>query len=207
MISDHHDPHLFPVAIIDPLPAYAVGLVSAFAEAGFSAECPTDPPRWTERHDRSAVVITMDPPCDEELLQRLVKSDPELWITVLVTHPRLSGLRHFWGMGVHSVVDRMTRPQVIVRTVELTMASHAVVPMAIFESIAEKLLKASDIDLSEQHVAWLEALGRGARISDIAQASGYSIREMHRLLGQLYRTLGVSGRFEAIALAARSGII
>lgn len=54
-------------------------------------------------------------------------------------------------------------------------------------------------------IEWMRRLGNGERVVDIAASAGYSERTVYRGLDQLWSTLGVTGRNEAIALVNRKG--
>ena len=61
--------------------------------------------------------------------------------------------------------------------------------------------------LSARDVAWLRALADGVTVASLARASGYSQREMYRLLSALYARLGVDSRTEALLRADRAGLL
>jgi DNA-binding CsgD family transcriptional regulator len=59
--------------------------------------------------------------------------------------------------------------------------------------------------VSEQEIAWLQALARGERTIDVAACHGHSERGFYRALSRLWDRLGVTSRSEALALAAQVG--
>ena len=61
--------------------------------------------------------------------------------------------------------------------------------------------------LSARDVAWLRALADGVTVSSLARASGYSQREMYRLLAALYARLGADSRTDALLRADRAGLL
>ena len=54
---------------------------------------------------------------------------------------------------------------------------------------------------------WLRSLAEGATVGEVAAAEGYSQRHMRRLLANLYRRLGATGRVPALVAAARLGFL
>lgn len=54
---------------------------------------------------------------------------------------------------------------------------------------------------------WLRHLKTGMTIAKLAEIVGYSERSLYRLLHDMYGRMQVSNRTEAIAKAARLGII
>jgi DNA-binding NarL/FixJ family response regulator len=54
---------------------------------------------------------------------------------------------------------------------------------------------------------WLRHLADSGTVGSLAGQSGYSEREMYRLLGALYSRLGASNRTEALILAERWGLL
>ena len=59
-------------------------------------------------------------------------------------------------------------------------------------------------DLDRQRL-WL--LAQGATVGEVAAAEGYSSRHMRRLLADLYRRLGATGRIPALVAAVRLGLL
>jgi DNA-binding NarL/FixJ family response regulator len=55
--------------------------------------------------------------------------------------------------------------------------------------------------------AWLRHLADSGTVGSLAGQSGYSEREMYRLLGGLYARLGAGNRTEALLLAERWGLL
>jgi DNA-binding NarL/FixJ family response regulator len=62
-------------------------------------------------------------------------------------------------------------------------------------------------EVSSLERAWLRYLAGSGTVTGLARASGYSEREMYRLLGALYRRLGAANRTEALLLAERWGML
>lgn len=62
-------------------------------------------------------------------------------------------------------------------------------------------------DLSADERSWLLALAAGSTIDQLASASAYSRRQMHRLLNRAYAGLGASGRVEALLIAQERGLL
>ena len=61
--------------------------------------------------------------------------------------------------------------------------------------------------LGARDVVWLRALADGVTVGSLARASGYSQREMYRLLAALYARLGADTRTEALLRADRAGLL
>jgi DNA-binding NarL/FixJ family response regulator len=62
-------------------------------------------------------------------------------------------------------------------------------------------------ELLPRERAWLRHLADSGTVGSLAGQSGYSEREMYRLLGSLYSRLGASNRTEALLLAERWGLL
>jgi len=63
------------------------------------------------------------------------------------------------------------------------------------------------VTLSARDIAWLRALADGVTVGSLARASGYSQREMYRLLAAVYARLGADSRTEALLRADRAGLL
>ena len=62
-------------------------------------------------------------------------------------------------------------------------------------------------DVSPMERQWLRHLATSGTVASLAHATGFSQREMYRLLGGLYRRLGARNRTEALLLAERWGLL
>ena len=65
----------------------------------------------------------------------------------------------------------------------------------------------TQIRLSPAERRWLGSIAEGATVVEVAAAEGYSERHMRRLLADLYRRLGATGRVPALIAAARLGLL
>ncbi len=63
------------------------------------------------------------------------------------------------------------------------------------------------IRLSAAERRRLRSLAEGATVVEVAAAEGYSERHMRRMLADVYRRLGVTGRVPALIAAARMGLL
>jgi DNA-binding NarL/FixJ family response regulator len=63
-------------------------------------------------------------------------------------------------------------------------------------------LPVDDADLER-----LRALAGGTTVAQLADDNGFSEREMFRILSDLYESIGVKNRTEAIVWAARYGVL
>lgn len=60
------------------------------------------------------------------------------------------------------------------------------------------------VETSEEEVLWLEALGAGSSVVELAAAKGCSERDMYRSLNKLYVRLGVRNHTHALMEASRA---
>lgn len=63
------------------------------------------------------------------------------------------------------------------------------------------------IRLSPAERQWLRSIAEGATVVEVAAAEGYSERHMRRMLADVYRRLGVTGRVPALVAAAKMGLL
>lgn len=54
---------------------------------------------------------------------------------------------------------------------------------------------------------WLRSLADSATVGRLARLSGYSEREMYRLLNRVYSRIGAQTRTEALLIAQRRGCL
>ena len=63
------------------------------------------------------------------------------------------------------------------------------------------------VAVTPREAAWLRALADGVTVASLARASGYSQREMYRLLAAVYARLGTDNRTDALLRADRAGLL
>jgi len=181
------------------------GVADLLTATGYMVDMPGDIAEWTPRAGCSLVLLTLCAERDWERLTRLRAGHPELTVVVFVEDDLVaSGVRAIRA-GASSVLPRTVHAGVLERAVHATMDGHAVMPSALSAALAEGSMPGARSSLPPDELQWLRLLAEGMTVARLANEAGYSERAMYRLLGSLYRKLGVHNRVQAILLAQRQG--
>lgn len=192
------------VAIVDSVPTFRLGLETALARVQLNVVTPADTRAWA-RTSSGAVVITMRSMVEEQLLRDLHTDQPDRPLIAVLTSVQDASFRNAIVMGAHTAVAWNATLDDIVGAVQAALRGRALLPTGVVRSLA--LNTNSEPPLSNAEKDWLSQLARGVRVTQLAQRTGYSEREMHRLLQRLYGRLGATSRSEALVTATRLGLL
>lgn len=193
------------VGIISDTPTYSRGLASVLTDAGF---CVNTLPREFEPHSAagvSAAVIVVTSTEHFRCIGRVARQVP---VVSVLADPTDGERRRALRLGAYSALSWHSEPTTIVRAVHASLARESLLPYALTQSLLSNATERIDqppLDLQE--VQWLRRLAAGQSIAYIAAQAGYSEREMFRRLASVYRSMGVRNRSQAIAQAARWGLL
>lgn len=201
------------VVVTDPLPVYRHGLAEALRSSGWDvvemeAEAWID---WLRDHDGD--VAALDTVEDRAGLERVADAhrvNDNATICVLLTSTTSDTVRSSLAAGASTVISRDSdSPEVV----EILEAAHGrgrtVLPTAIAQDLAVRAVHtpSSAPPIDPRELAWLRALRGGATVAMLGRETGYSERQMSRLLHDLYARLGVRNREEALIRAALWGLL
>ena len=97
---------------------------------------------------------------------------------------------------------------VIGEALRAAVAGLVALPRQIALAMSDRVPEGSTYDwISREQGDWLVALAEGVTVGELADRIGWSERETFRMLGNLYRHLGVRNRTEAIIWATRHGLV
>lgn len=198
-----------PVAIVNAPPAYRHGLLSALRTHGCGSADPRDALRWAQSQERCAVLVVVDGhPSDTEQLQRYTDLR-NAHVVALLQRPTAKMAAATIRAGVDGIVAWDSTTEQLVATITAAASGFVMIPAKIARELArsERRLQEELEWLPEEHRGWLRQLARGCTVTQLAKRSGYSERAMHRLLRNLYRTLGVNNRSDALVMVSRSGLL
>jgi len=201
---DFVEPVAVRIAVVDPLPMFRQGVVTALEAAGHIVESPVDVVAWLRRGAGTLVLLTVVSNDDWALLGQVCDAAAShLVIALLDDASPVIGARAV-RIGAHSVVPREATAVMLSRTVDATLEGQAVMPAPVAAVLASDLLDSTHRVTADQ-LSWLRHLAGGATVAEVAEQAGYSERAMFRLLQKLYRNMGVDSRLEAIMRAKEAG--
>jgi DNA-binding NarL/FixJ family response regulator len=194
------------VVVLDPLPMFRHGVVSALHAAGRGDESPDDVFEWLAEDSRRLVLLTLQTASDWELLGRLRREHEDVPVIALLPHDSLSMQVRALSSGAAAVLPRDTGPLELVTAVASLMDGRAQIPLAALRAVTSAESAAQDDSpISPQELDWLSQLSLGMTVAGVAERAGYSERMMFRLLRDMYARLEVPGRTEALLLARERG--
>jgi DNA-binding NarL/FixJ family response regulator len=132
---------------------------------------------------------------------------PDVVAVVLIEEPNLAGYsralaRCTCAVPLHAELDD------VLTAIRAAANGYTLMPI----DIARDLTAQGDAtlplpQLSDRELRWLRALADNGTVLSLARSSGYSEREMYRLLSALYERLGTSTRTSALLRADRLGLL
>jgi DNA-binding NarL/FixJ family response regulator len=187
------------VAVIDQCPVYRHGLVRALEEAGYRV----DPAQgWDDAPSTLTVAILRS----AEDRDRLASAEAEVVAVAVLEDGSPERYAEALAAGASAVVAEDAPVTAVVEAVEAAMTGRTVLPLAIAQELARGAERCCP-PLSGEEIGWLRKLAHGVPVSQLANESFHSERDMYRILRRLYARIGVAGRAEAIVAATRWGFV
>ena len=187
------------VTVIDHCPVYRYGLIHALEEAGYSVEgaAPAD----TASSDLTVAVVRSDEDRD-----RLASIDTEPLVVAVLEDESPERYAEALAAGAAVVVAEDAPVSAVVEALEAAIDGRTVLPIPVAQQLARGTERCRP-PLSDEEAGWLRKLAHGVPVSQLAEESFHSERDMYRVLGRLYARIGVAGRAEAIVAATRWGFV
>ena len=186
------------VTVIDHCPVYGHGLVRALEEAGYSADAAAGP---DEAADLTVAVVRSD-----EDRVRLASIDDEPLVVAVLEDDSPQRYAEALAAGASVVVAEDAPVTAVVEALQAAMEGRTVLPIPVAQQLARGAARGCP-PLSGEEIGWLRKLAHGVPVSQLAEESFHSERDMYRVLGRLYARIGVAGRAEAIVAATRWGFV
>lgn len=199
-----------PTALLDPLRSVRRAIAS---EAGSVA---IDTADWEELSEwlaadhagEARVVVSLITELDHQRLATLTAENPDAVFVALLDQPESIDYAKAFRSGAVGACPRDSEPEEVVKVAEAARQGWSMLPAHISLELARTIRLSEPVTgIDPEEVMWIRALAEGTTVSALAQRVGYSEREMFRLLGHLYRRMGVANRTEALVTAARWGLL
>ena len=195
------------VALFNLPPVYRRGLGVGLTEAGYVVHLPSDITTWASEASGRKVAVTTDSDESLEALDGVRAAAPDIVSVVLIEDATLAGYsralpRCTAAVPLHAELDD------VLTAIRAAQNGFTLVPIDIARVLAGRgEASAEPPELSERELGWLRALADNVTVLSLARASGYSEREMYRLLSALYERLGTTTRTSALLRADRLGLL
>ena len=196
-----------PISVVDPVPAYRAGLLAVLAGEGFHCAHPDAVEATVAQPGRKALLITIRSDSEWETVNRYGHRCPTTVVIALLVDASPAGYRDAFRAGACSAVPFDAPVETIVAVLRAALDQHALLPVELAQALASGDNGQTRGWITDSEAEWLRHLKTGMTIAKLAEKVGYSERSLYRLLHDMYGRMQVSNRTEAIAKAARLGII
>lgn len=195
------------VAVVDLPTIYRYGLLAALAAAGIRGTTPTSPSEWAGLLDGvEPLVVVVSEKGAAQLEQVLADADPAVPVVQVLTDLSAERCAHALGEGATGVLRVEADLGDVVAVVRAAAAQETLLPRKVAVSLCGAT-GAPVPELRAQELQWLRRLADAATVASLARQSGYSEREMYRLLNGVYARLGATNRTDALLRAQRHGLL
>lgn len=134
--------------------------------------------------------------------------NPELVAVVIADDCSAPSVVQALRAGAAACVSRSSSFDELIEVVRLALRGTTAMPTAMAHQIMTTARVApSDCPVSAREAEWIRSLAHGRTVTKLAQDSGYSEREMYRILNQTYDRMGARNRTEAVVRAAGWGML
>lgn len=195
------------VAVSDGNQIFVRGLQECLREGGLNLVDVGHPPNRDAIADSGVALVSPDRVTIEECVADLAGAGSPATVVGLLSSTDPLIYVETLKSGAVAAVWRGSAPDRIECVLRLALEGHSVLPAAVVRILAAHRPTAIAPCLQGQDQVVLRYLATGETVRSIARQSGYSERAMHRRLRTLYKCIGARNRAEAIALAARWGIL
>jgi DNA-binding NarL/FixJ family response regulator len=194
------------VAVVDPLPMFARGLVETLNDEGHRAGTPEDIVGWVRGSGFPTVLLTISDERGWALLADILRVRPDAAVIAVLPVADAEAYVRALAAGAVGVLPREAPPGTVRDAVRAVLAGRSLLPI----EVIRRLLAGQEYEdpprpLSDEEITWLRQLADGSTVASLADRVGYSERMMYRLLSKLYTRIGAANRTRAIMLARDRG--
>jgi len=194
------------VAIVRTMPLVRQGIEATFVGTEFRSVDVRESELREWARQGGSVLVEVHGERDLELVAELRSESAEMVVVTLVA-PGLERLvEACLSAGANSAVHLETDTAGILLALRAAEGKLTVLPQSVGWRLTDGFA-AQAHSLSLVEVEWLQWLAAGRTVRQVADAAGYSSREMFRLLNRCYRKLGEQSRIKALLKAVKLGVI
>ena len=197
------------IGVVGGTPMWRRGVTSVLADAGYLAVEHPGLSEWRPGRSGRALLLYVAAASDLLPLSEFAEAHPH--IPVIVVAPEL-GVAEFAASvkaGAISAISADEPGELLLATLEHAIAGRASAAVSIVRALSMRIAAGfgEALSIDAVSIARLKSLAAGSTVSQMASETGFSEREMFRLLGELYSRIGVANRTEAIVWASRHGLL
>ena len=194
-------------AVVGVPTIYRFGLLAALASAGIRGAAPASSAEWAalfEGLEPLVVVVSQEEAAGLEQVLAAARST----VPVVQLLADLSAERCAQALGAAGTGALLVEADLddVVSVVRSAAARETLLPRQVAASLCGSTGSPAP-ELRPQELHWLRRLADACTVASLARSSGYSEREMYRLLNGVYSRLGATNRTEALLRAQRHGLL
>jgi DNA-binding NarL/FixJ family response regulator len=178
-------------------------------DLGFNAFETPSLVEWKPGRGAAAVVAWAEGESAQSEIAAFAESHPLIPLVAILSDLDLAGVAMLLRAGAWGAVDAADPAETLGEALSSALADRVSMPRQIAAAMAGRIPTITAVDqwVSAEQAAWLRELASGRTVAALSEQIGYSERETFRMLGELYASLGVKSRTEAIIWAARHGVL
>ncbi len=191
-------------------PVYRAGLGAGLLAAGLETRTVAEPaglPALLDGPGRLVVVLPSDQASLFDDARTGAPGHVAGWAAVHVIAE--TSAQHYAAAlrcGATGVVAEVAELSEVVDVIVAAASGRTLLPSA-HAQLLSRSLAGPPPRLEPRERAWLRRLADGGTVAGLARSSGYSEREMYRLLARVYARLGADSRTEALLMSERFGLL
>jgi DNA-binding NarL/FixJ family response regulator len=199
---------VIPLAVIDENALFRRGLRVGLQEAGFPVEESQDLLAWARLGGERAAIVTTSGAAELTRVTQAHKVNPEVTVVVITERRTARSFADALRAGATACISRSSSFEELIDVLRMALRGVTAMPTHLAQEIVTTARVApNDCPVSQREAAWIRVLAHGGTVTKLARESGYSEREMYRILHQIYDRMGVHNRTEALVRAAGWGLI
>lgn len=197
------------VAVIGGSPTWRRGVDSALADVGLGTVEYATVTEWRPGRSVVAILVFIEVAGDLVDMSAVARDYPQMPFVVVTPDLGVTEFAASVRGGAVSAVAEDAPTDELTATVTHALAGRASVPWHLLRALASRVRAGfgETIQLGLDEQGYLRDLATGATVAELANATGYSEREMFRTLSELYARIAVRNRTEAIIWASRHGLL
>lgn len=197
------------VGIYAKSPTVLRGIAAVVADAGYASVPLAGLAEWKPGLGGAVVVAVVRDESVAEDVRAFCEEHPHVPLIAISPEGGVGAIADKIRMGAITAIGEDDPEERIAAAVEAALTGMSVLSADVVAAMAAFVPSPANPGawVDEQEAGWLRQLADGVTVPSIAAASGYSEREMFRVLQRLYRRLDVKGRTEAILWASKQGLL
>lgn len=203
------------VVLLDFAPVYVHGLALGLQEAGIDCSVigstaalheGLNRPRLHGPLDSAALVVVLPHHDAVQLTATSLPSTVALHVVHVLPDASATTWSDALAAGATGAFELSAELSQVLLTVQCAAAGYCMLPPAVAQALGRTRRGAAPV-LETSERRYLRSLADGGAVADLARQSGYSEREMYRLLSSVYARIGARNRTEALLSAERFGLL